>query len=581
MQVTAEKLLSQLPKNTGPWVMVKERQSVDDIISLILKQHKAFASDYDKIAGYFKQGTVEETCNQLYDFCVRNLHYVEESEDFQSVGNPASIIERGNTGIDCKSYALFIGGCLDALKRQGDNIDWFYRFASYDIDVRVPYHVFIAVDLHDGGPLLYVDPTPGSYEKEPFWIIDERVKTRPAMSIGRIMLNNDRGLIGAVVAGADPSWGTLIPAPTWYPSYLPKFYRDATGAVYLRPVGVVAKYTQNDVLDCLLYLQTFIGYNRIDASNAISAAWYKTDLKDGFQLRIKHHFEGEATGNMIWVPQYNIGLDGPLYSQLQARYIANESGRPWLSAMQSKGGGIDLMTIPAASDTEIQRPTWYPNYLPSLFISAGEIGQYAKGFVNTKPKIRNGKSSTWGPYEVTAEDIAAYMLYAQPIIAAGPTPYPVNWYINDDVNGAMASYFKISLGFIAGHTNAQMQAYGITGDVMKQPVLDADPYTSSFGKTLQSIVSAAVQFFANKIPGGAKAMQAAYAAGSIGGGESITGGPMPAGAFSAAVFAAADKLALQLKTTAEKKQATKNYLMLGAIAAGLLGWYYWDDIKKL
>jgi len=111
MTVTKEKLLDLLPPYTDEWIKVKEKQQVKDIIKLICERHLDFCSDYDLICSAFVGASLQDTCNNLYDFCAKNLHYKEESEEVQTVGNPASIIARGATGIDCKSYALFIGGC--------------------------------------------------------------------------------------------------------------------------------------------------------------------------------------------------------------------------------------------------------------------------------------------------------------------------------------------------------------------------------------------------------------------------------------------------------------------------------------
>lgn len=570
MTVSKEKLLQQLPPYTDEWVKVKEQQRVPDIIKLICERHSDFAGDYDAIGSYFIGANIEDTCDNLYNFCKENLQYKEETESVQTVGNPASILSRGAAGIDCKSYACFIGGCLDAIQRAtGQKIKWYYRFASYDPFQKIPYHVFVVVDADSGQ--LYVDPTPGSEDKEPIWVIDRTVKGK----------KSKLGVVGGYTVGtADTSnagYGILMPAPAWYPANLPKYYKQSNGDLRLLPEGKIT-FSENDVMDNLLYLQTIVGYNRTDYSNARSAAWFKSDGKDGFKMRVENQFNGVASGNMAWVPSYNVGQDGTLYSKLQARYIVNESkSKPWLSSMQAKGGGIDLMTIPMANDVEVPRPAWYADYLPSLYFAAGNPGQYPAGHLDTKPKLNDWKASSSAVYDITPDDIAMYMVYAQPVIYSGATPYPLNWFINDDVNGAMASWYKITLSILPGHTNSQMQTWGITGDIMQQPMLDANPFASGFTTTLESIVNAAVNFFAGKIPGGTKAVQAAYAAGSISGGTFITGGPVPSGVFSAAVFAAADALITKISTDAKNKKI----IIFGIAAAVLLGWYYQDDLKKM
>ena len=340
----------------------------------------------------------------------------------------------------------------------------------------------------------------------------------------------------------------------------------------LLPEGHI-KYTESDVLDCLLYLQTIIGANRIDFHNSISAAWVKTDGQDSFKQRVINQFNGAAGGNMIWVPQYSIGEDGALYSQLQAQYIKNEAqSMPWLANMQGKGGGVDLMSIPAATDKEIKRPSYLPNYLPSLFVSQGLQNQQKAGFLTTKPTIRGGRSSGYQPYTVTAKDVAALMVYAQPVVALGPTPYPLNWYINDYVNGAMAMYYKISHQFSDGHTNAQMQDWGIAGDLMKLPTLDANPFASGFSQALEGVVKAVISYFTTKIPGGTTLTNAANVVQSLGG-KGISGGQsVPPGTFTAAVYSEADKL-----VTRVSHGVTTNYIVMGIVALAALTYAYQED----
>ena len=590
MAVSKQHLLEILPPYRDEWVTITRDQDVRDIMKDIVKAHHEFAGYYDLIAPDFICPTLQETCDQLYDFCKQNIRYKEETEAKQTTALPTGILYRGYG--DCKHYASFIGGVLGAVQRlTGEKINWWYCFASYKPEQRTPYHVFVVVDLPGVGEY-YVDPTPGADGREPFWVIKERIKEK---SLGRVALggfhvNKAGELLPAAVGAAGPgASGTLIPAPSWYPSYLPKFYRQSNGQILLRPLNSVPNYTENDVLDCLLYYQTIIGFERSDSigsnyiitGHAQPAAWKTTNGQTGatwVKSAFKTDAAGDGSGDFANVPVNNrAGIDSDLYGKMQERYVTNNAaGMPWLSAMQAVGGGIDLMTIPFATDTEVPRPSWYAEHLPSLFISAGEPYQPARGSLNTKPKINGWKTSTTAAYVPTANEIAQVMLYAAPVVIDGPTPYPLNWYVNDDVNGAMSSYFRVTLATSPGHTNAQAQGWAAYGSMMQQPPLDADPYTSGFGKTLQTIVSAAINFFAGKIPGGSTAIKAGYAAGTLTGGEVITGGPVPPGIFSAAVFKAANDITATLK----KKAAQKNILLIVLLFGGGLAYYYRDEIKK-
>src|ERR1700730_6692486 len=138
-----KKLLAVLPGAKGRRILVEENQSVGDIISLVSFAHKKNLGNYDKIAPSFWTGDPRGTAKKIFDFCKKNISYLEESETVQTVRSPQRILSEG-TG-DCKHYASFIGGILDALNRRGAKIKWSYRFTSYRIFDSVPGHVFVII----------------------------------------------------------------------------------------------------------------------------------------------------------------------------------------------------------------------------------------------------------------------------------------------------------------------------------------------------------------------------------------------------------------------------------------------------
>jgi len=126
----------------------------------ILNTHSKYASEYDKIADEFNAPTVKKICEKIYNYLHKYTHYVIESDDSQTLRSPAAILRLGanpKIGLDCKSYALFIGGVLDALKRAGKKINWCYRFASYKMVDKVPHHVFVVVNPGTANEI-WVDP---------------------------------------------------------------------------------------------------------------------------------------------------------------------------------------------------------------------------------------------------------------------------------------------------------------------------------------------------------------------------------------------------------------------------------------
>lgn len=150
-------LLGLLPRPKLKKIVVARRQDVPIIMAEVLKAHKDYANNYDKIAEAFQGKTLYQTLERLFRFCKLEMRYKAESDKSQTLRSPGAILKTANTiGVDCKHYAGFIGGVLDALNRMGQNINWCYRFVSYSPDDSTPEHVFIVVN--DGKKNIYVDP---------------------------------------------------------------------------------------------------------------------------------------------------------------------------------------------------------------------------------------------------------------------------------------------------------------------------------------------------------------------------------------------------------------------------------------
>jgi hypothetical protein len=172
-------LLEKLPPFTNTSRLIESRQSVKDIIREVLEAHSIFAADYDLIALDFACQSPIQTARALFNFCKQNIRYKIEPEARQTTKSPGAILALGDTiGGDCKHYAGFIGGVLDALNRAGCKISWNYRFASYDMFDPTPQHVFIVVK--DQGQEIWVDPVLDSFNQrlQPYHTpIDRKPKT--------------------------------------------------------------------------------------------------------------------------------------------------------------------------------------------------------------------------------------------------------------------------------------------------------------------------------------------------------------------------------------------------------------------
>jgi hypothetical protein len=221
--------------------------------------------------------------------------------------------------------------------------------------------------------------------------------------------------------------GTLITPPSWFPSYLPKFFRQTNGQTFLRPLPTDAKViiTENDILDTLLYLQMIIGFGREGAYDFGALKEFPTVATQLYYTYVKNvlPFRADVNGMVDFtnIPFDVDAIDPKLYTDLQNRYIEHEGVNfPWIVEMQKIGGGIDLASIPFPSDVVFAvPPVTYPKHLPPLFISAAEPGRHSAGFVTFKPGFRK--------YQPTVDDISSAMLYAQPYVSQSKTPYKLNF----------------------------------------------------------------------------------------------------------------------------------------------------------
>jgi hypothetical protein len=237
MNPSVNSILSVLPPYRDKWITVTHTQDVSDIIKDICTAHRKFARYYDQFAMQFYSPSIDELCDDLYQFCKDNIEYVEENEDLQTTALPTGILTRGHG--DCKHYASFIGGVLDAISRiTGERIDWHYCFASYKKDQQTPYHVFVVVN-GPSGPI-WVDPTPGSANATPAWVINER----PACIDCNTSKQSRAGVIGAIdnpASAATASTGSLPSTKSNGYSYLPD---GATPANVLQAWGSAAASKQ-------------------------------------------------------------------------------------------------------------------------------------------------------------------------------------------------------------------------------------------------------------------------------------------------------------------------------------------------
>lgn len=168
-----QKVINALPAFKNEKVLVKQQQGTEDIINYIVQTHYEYESDYDKIYKYFDSADLYETCRNIWNFLKNNLVYDAESSNDQSVKSPSAILHPGEK-TDCKHYALFAGGVLDAIKNnERGEWEWCYRFAS-DKSTKHVSHVFVVVT--ENGREYWIDPCLTSFDQRKNYILIDDVK---------------------------------------------------------------------------------------------------------------------------------------------------------------------------------------------------------------------------------------------------------------------------------------------------------------------------------------------------------------------------------------------------------------------
>ncbi len=201
----------------------------------MLKKHAKTTGDYDRIYTFFLGGDIYDICYRIWEFCKENIEYDEETKDAQYISSPITILKNGYC--DCKGYALFCAGILDAMKRQGENIEWEFRYVSYKMLKTDPGHVFVVVNPKEED--IWIDPVLNYFDYHlTYWhATNKKVTTKQAETIGFIGGLDPVGFATAKKAigkpGPIPAGATPMPVPAGYPSTVPRPYMTSDGKLIL------------------------------------------------------------------------------------------------------------------------------------------------------------------------------------------------------------------------------------------------------------------------------------------------------------------------------------------------------------
>jgi hypothetical protein len=194
--VTRQEIIRALPPVQARRDVITDDQDTKDIMREVLEAHGFFSRDYDRIAPLFANDDTAQLYADLFAFCKKNIRYVIENNNLQTTRSPAALVGMGQG--DCKHYAGFIGGILDALNRRGHSVNWCYRFASYNALDPTPQHVFVVVK--ENGRELWIDPVLDELDKrEPRYYFKQDKKAKMLQRI-----------YGAPSVGLTPAGGMAI-----------------------------------------------------------------------------------------------------------------------------------------------------------------------------------------------------------------------------------------------------------------------------------------------------------------------------------------------------------------------------------
>jgi hypothetical protein len=294
-------------------VIVPGNQKTDDIIKQVCRAHLRCKKDYDLITRFFEGGSVPK---KLFDFCKKKLTYNEEEGADQTTRSPAGILELSKTeGVDCKHYAGWIAGILDALNRKGYDFNWCYRFVSYTKKQKAD-HVYVV--LSDD---FWLDPTPlklkdGTYYKRnlndrmsiPVWILD--LKPDEMLShlsgvhyevtedsqkngcMGRGKGDSVNGLLD-FAQGAAGQVASLLP-DGGLKNFLTSIVSNPTGAIINLIKG--KKYTSGNYALGEMYMRNILGMSQIQKRGQVTdeyvpQAWQFFTLALGIEIGANDHLD--------------------------------------------------------------------------------------------------------------------------------------------------------------------------------------------------------------------------------------------------------------------------------------------------
>lgn len=192
--IIADELLDQMADMPDePEVTLVDKQVVADIIRYMPWKLRRCRPYYDLIWMFFESDSVEGVGEGLYDFLKDQMTYIEEDDEAQRLSSPKEMLERGDC--DCKGYALFVAGVVDAINRNTEEpIKWCFRFVpSTLLGVKIG-HVFVVLD--PGASEVWVDPVLSSFNQKPFYAVRKDRYVSDAETVSGLVVDVSGNVVG-------------------------------------------------------------------------------------------------------------------------------------------------------------------------------------------------------------------------------------------------------------------------------------------------------------------------------------------------------------------------------------------------
>ena len=114
------------PKPIGDEVEIKRDADVAATVAFIPKVVFETLGDTSRIAKLLKGNTLDETCENIWDFVYEHIQYAKDKDGVEQIRRPARVWHDRVRGVDCDCYTVFISSILTNL-----NIPHIYRITKY------------------------------------------------------------------------------------------------------------------------------------------------------------------------------------------------------------------------------------------------------------------------------------------------------------------------------------------------------------------------------------------------------------------------------------------------------------------